>query len=94
VTKTELIARLARAHPHLTVREAQVAVETFFSEVAAAMARGGRVELRGFGSFLVRRLGAWDGRNPRTGAVVSLPERRFPVFRPSKMLGDRLGPAE
>jgi len=94
VTKRELIAQLARTHPHLTVREAQVAVETFFNEVAATMTRGGRVELRGFGSFLVRRLGAWDGRNPRTGAVVSLPERRFPVFRPSSVLGRRLGPTE
>jgi len=94
MTRAELISRLTQAHPHLTEREARVVVATFFSEVAAELCRGDRVELRGFGSFWGRRRRARDGRNPRTGRRVNVPEKRFPVFRPIRLLGDRLGPTE
>jgi integration host factor subunit beta len=94
MTRSELVARLAQAHPHLTEREMRVVVATFFREVAAALRRGDRVELRGFGSFWARRLGARDGHHPGTGRRVGLPEKRFPAFRPSRLLGDRLGPPE
>jgi integration host factor subunit beta len=94
VTKRELIAQLARAHPHLTRRHARVVVATIFAEVAAAMSRGDRVDLRGFGSFGVRRLGARDGHHPGTGRRVGRPEKRFPVFRASRLLSARLGPTE
>jgi integration host factor subunit beta len=94
VTRSELVARLTRAHPHLTEREARIVVATFFREVAAAMCRDDRVELRGFGSFWVRRLGARDGHHPGTGRRVSVPEKRFPAFKPSRLLGGRLGPPE
>jgi len=95
MTRAELISRLTRAaHQHLTKREARIVVETFFKEVAAAMSRGDRVELRGFGSFWVRPRSAREGRNPRTGARVSLPDKHLPAFKQSKFLGDRLGPVE
>jgi integration host factor subunit beta len=94
MTRAELISRLTQAHPHLTEREARVVVATFFSEVAAELCRGDRVELRGFGSFWARSRRARNGRNPATGSHVSVPEKRFPVFRPSKLIGDRLGPPD
>ena len=94
MTKSELVSRLIKVHPQLTERQARIVVLTFFGEVAAALRHGDRVELRGFGSFWTRRLGARNGRHPGTGRRVGLPEKRFPAFRPSKLIGDRLGPAE
>ena len=92
MTRSELVARLTLAHPQLTERQARIVVLTFFGQVAAALCRGDRVELRGFGSFWARSRRARNGRNPATGSHVSVPEKRFPVFRPSKLIGDRLGP--
>jgi integration host factor subunit beta len=94
ITRAELVSRLIEAHPHLTKRQARIVVWTFFNEIAAALCRGDGTDLRGFGSFRTRRIRARDGRNPRTGSHVSVPERRFPIFRPSRLLGDRLGQPE
>jgi len=94
MTKAELVSRLTQLHPHLSRREVRFVIETFFKEVAAAMSRGDRVELRGFGSFWAKPRGARNGRNPRTGVRVSLPDKHLPAFKQSKLLGERLGPAE
>jgi len=94
MTRSELVARLIEVRPHLTDREARMVVGTFFNEVAAAMSRGDRVELRGFGSFWAKHRGAREGRNPRTGAHVSPPDKRLPAFRPSSVIGRRFGPTE
>jgi integration host factor subunit beta len=65
-------------------------VNTIFDEVTAAMARGDRVELRGFGAFSVKQRDARVGRNPRTGETVSVDEKHVPFFKTGKLLRDRL----
>jgi integration host factor subunit beta len=90
MTKSELIARLAQAHPHLYQRDVERIVTTIFEEITAALARGDRVELRGFGAFSVKQRGARIGRNPRTGAAVNVSEKFIPYFKTGKQLRDKL----
>jgi integration host factor subunit beta len=90
MTKSELIARLAAAHPHLYQRDVERIVTTIFEEVAAALARGDRVELRGFGAFSVKQRGARVGRNPRTGASVEVTSKHIPYFKTGKQLREQL----
>src|SRR3546814_9956790 len=70
--KSELINRLAERNQHLTQRDIERIVGTIFDEIATALSRGDRVELRGFGAFSVKRRPARTGRNPRTGAAVEV----------------------
>ena len=86
MTKSELIARLAEANPHLYHRDVERIVTTIFDETAAALARGDRVELRGFGAFSVKERAARIGRNPRTGAAIHIPASRQPKFKAGKGL--------
>src|SRR5881392_2080527 len=90
MTKSELVQRLAEANPDLSQREVEVIVSAIFGEIAAALARGDRVELRGFGAFSVKRRDARVGRNPRTGASVEVAEKHIPFFKTGKQLRDRL----
>jgi integration host factor subunit beta len=90
MTKSELVHRLAEANPHLSQRDVEVIVGTIFDEITAALARGDRVELRGFGAFSVKHRDARVGRNPRTGDSVEVSEKRTPSFRTGKQLHDRL----
>ncbi len=94
--KSELILRLAEANPHLYQRDVERIVSTIFDEIAAALARGDRVELRGFGAFSIKQRPARVGRNPRTGAAVNVPAKNVPFFKTGKELRERLnaGPAE
>jgi integration host factor subunit beta len=73
MTKSELVQRLAEVNPHLYQRDIDFIVTTIFDEIAAALARGDRVELRGFGVFSVKHRDARAGRNPRTGDSVRWP---------------------
>ena len=88
--KSELIQRLHAAKPHLNQRECEAIVDAVFAEVTTALARGSRVELRGFGSFSVRRRDGGMRRNPKTGEKAAVPERNFPLFRAGKELRQRL----
>lgn len=88
--KSELIQRLAEENPHLYQRDVERIVSTVFEEIAAALARGDRVELRGFGAFSVKQREARMGRNPRTGESVPVPEKRVPFFKTGKELRDRM----
>lgn len=90
MTKSDLIKRLAEANPHLTQRDIEKIVSTVFDEVTEALARRDRVELRGFGAFSVREREARVGRNPRTGAEVSVPDKVVPYFKTGKELRERL----
>jgi len=90
MTKSELIARLSEANPHLYQRDIERIVTTIFDEIATALARGDRVELRGFGAFSVKRRDARQGRNPRTGETVSVTEKAVPFFKTGKQLRERL----
>ena len=84
--RSELIQRLADANPTIRVRDITTAVEILFGEIAAGLARGERVELRGFGIFTPRRRKARVGRDPRSGAAVEVAEKSVPFFKASKKL--------
>lgn len=88
--RSELLQALAKENPELRSEDVERAVDTFFDEVAESLARGGRVELRGFGAFSTRRREARKGRNPRTGDTVDVPEKRVPYFKPGKDMRARL----
>ena len=93
MTKSELIQRIAELNPHLYQRDVERIVSTIFDEIADALARGDRVELRGFGAFSVKQRGARVGRNPRTGAAVQVAEKSIPFFKTGKQLRERLNEA-
>ena len=84
MTKSELIADLAAANPHLNTRDVELIVSTIFDEITAALARGSRVELRGFGAFTVKR------RDARTGEAVPVDEKAVPFFKAGKDLRERV----
>jgi len=88
--KSELVAKLAQANPHLYQRDVERIVSTIFDEIGAALARGDRVELRGFGAFSVKSRPARVGRNPRTGQPVQVAEKFVPFFKTGKELRDHL----
>jgi integration host factor subunit beta len=90
MTKSELILRLAEMNPHLFQRDIERIVSTIFEEISAALARGDRVELRGFGAFSVKQRGSRLGRNPRTGEAVAVSEKHIPFFKTGKELRERL----
>jgi integration host factor subunit beta len=69
MTRSELVEELAAVHPHLRRGDIELIVSTIFNQISAALAAGGRVELRGFGSFGTKQRNARDARNPRTGAL-------------------------
>ncbi len=90
MTKSELILHLAEKNPHLYHRDVERIVTAIFDEITTALARGDRVELRGFGAFSVKKRDARLGRNPRTGEAVSVAEKRVPFFKTGKQLRERL----
>jgi integration host factor subunit beta len=90
MTKSELIQRLAERNPHLYQRDVELIVSAIFDEISNALARGDRVELRGFGAFSVKRRDARVGRNPRTGDSVTVDEKHVPFFKTGKQLRERL----
>lgn len=93
MTKSELILRLAELNPHLYQRDVERIVTTIFEEVTEALARGDRVELRGFGAFSVKDRDPRVGRNPRTGEAVKVERKRTPFFKTGKQLRERLNTA-
>ncbi len=90
MTKSELIAELATANPHLRAADVERIVATIFDEITVALARGERVELRGFGAFTVKHRNARTGRNPRTGESVPVDEKAVPFFKAGKELRERV----
>ena len=86
LTRSELITELAASNPHLLKTDVELIVATVFDRITDALARGDRVELRGFGAFTVKRRNARLGRNPRTGAPVPVPAKRLPFFKVGKEL--------
>lgn len=88
--KSELVTRMADKNPHLTRSDLESVVNVIFEEISDTLSSGGRVEIRGFGSFSVKSRPARIGRNPRTGAVVSVPEKNVLYFKTGKDLRERL----
>ena len=90
IIKSELIAKLAEANPHLFQRDVERVVNTVLEEITQALENGDRVELRGFGAFSVRNRPPRLGRNPRTGESVEVKEKHVPFFKTGKELRERV----
>jgi integration host factor subunit beta len=88
--KSDLIAELAASYPHLRQADAELIVTSIVDQITDALARGGRVELRGFGAFAVKQRGARIGHNPRTGVTVQVSEKTVPYFKTGKEMRVRL----
>lgn len=88
--KSELVLRVAAENPHLYQRDVETIVSAILDTIGDALTRGDRVELRGFGAFSVKKRDARAGRNPRTGAAVSVGEKHIPVFKTGKEMRERL----
>ena len=88
--KSELVQKIADANTHLLHRDVERLVGTVLNQIVEALASGKRVELRGFGAFSTRGRKARTGRNPRTGAPVSVEEKYVPYFKCGKELRERL----
>lgn len=88
--RSELIQTIADDNPHLIQRDVERIVNAIFEEITSAMARGERVELRGFGAFSVKQRDARVGRNPRTGEAVDVDAKSVPFFKTGKLLRERL----
>jgi integration host factor subunit beta len=88
--KSELVQRIAERNPHLYQRDIEILVGAILDEIIEALARGDRVELRGFGAFSTRARQARIGRNPRTGGAVQVEDKVVPYFKTGKDLRARL----
>ena len=86
MTKSDLVQTLSEKVTSLTKKECEVIVDTVFHHMKDALHRGEKIEIRGFGSFTVRVRRAKEGRNPKTGEKVSIPEKRIPFFKVGKEL--------
>lgn len=90
MTKSELIERIAQRQSQLVHRDVELAVKTILEHMAECLAGGGRIEIRGFGSFSLHFRSGRVGRNPKTGTPVSLPAKHVPHFKPGKKLRERV----
>ena len=88
--RSELIQKISEENPHLFQRDVERIVNTVFEEIIDALAKGDRVELRGFGAFSVKARDARTGRNPRTGEAVPVDEKAVPFFKAGKELRERV----
>ena len=94
MTKSELIARLAERFPQLVAKDAELAVKVILDAMTDALARGDRIEIRGFGSFSLNHRPPRVGRNPRSGERVDVPEKWVPHFKAGKELRERVDAAD
>ena len=90
MTKSELIARLAERNPQLVAKDADCAVKMVLGAMSEALARGDRIEIRGFGSFTLNYRPPRVGRNPKSGEKVHVPEKYVPHFKAGKELRERV----
>jgi integration host factor subunit beta len=86
MTKSDLVEKLSEKVSTLTKKECEEIVETVFENMKKALHKGEKIEIRGFGSFTVRVRRAKEGRNPKTGEKVAIPEKRIPFFKVGKEL--------
>ncbi len=93
MTKSELIARLASRFPQLVAKDADFAVKMMLDAMSEALAKGDRIEIRGFGSFALNYRPPRTGRNPKSGDKVSVPEKWVPHFKAGKELRERVDEA-
>lgn len=90
MTKSELIEKLSLKQSQLTSKDVEFAVKTLTEQMAQTLASGGRIEIRGFGSFCLHYRPPRVGRNPKTGEAVALAGKHVPHFKPGKELRERV----
>jgi len=90
MTKSDLITAIAIQQSHLPRTDVESAVKCMLEQMSQTLAAGGRIEIRGFGSFTLRYRPPRSGRNPKTGETVALSARYSPYFKPGKALRDRV----
>lgn len=90
MNKSDLIESVSNIYPALRFSEIEKVINTVFNEISAALTRGDRIELRGFGAFSLKHREARIGRNPRVGGQVAIPEKYHPFFRVGKQLRERI----
>jgi integration host factor subunit beta len=93
MTKSDLIDEVVKV-ASVSKKQAETIVNTLFASIIDALQRDDKIELRGFGSFRVRRRRSRQGRNPKTGDRVDVPEKRIPYFKPGKELKDLINDEE
>jgi integration host factor subunit beta len=89
MNKSQLIEALAKDQG-LTIKKAEMVVNTFFDSIKNSLIEGDRVEIRGFGSFKVKSYEGYKGRNPKTGQVIQVDEKKLPFFKVGKELKERV----
>ena len=90
MTKRDLIEQIVELFPAYSRRDAEVIVNAVFDSMTEALCNGERIEIRGFGSFVVKDRRAREGRNPKTGEVVAVAAKRVPFFKVGKELKQRV----
>lgn len=89
MNKSQLIEALAKAE-NLTIKKAEMVINTIFDSIEDALVNGDRVEIRGFGSFKVKDYDGYQGRNPKTGEVIQVGKKKLPFFKVGKELKERV----
>jgi integration host factor subunit beta len=89
MNKSELIEALAKAEG-LTIKKAELIVNVIFEDMSNTLAQEDRIEIRGFGSFKVKNYEGYQGRNPKTGKIIEVPEKKLPFFKVGKGLKERV----
>ena len=90
MTRSDLIARLAERHPQLLGKDAELAVKVILDSMSSTLSTGGRIEIRGFGSFALNYRPPRLGRNPKSGDKVQVPAKYVPHFKAGKELRERV----
>jgi len=90
MTKAHLIEKLGEQAPTLSHRQAELVVNTLFDSIRDSLKNGEKTEIRGFGSFRLRIRQTKEGRNPKTGETVEVPEKRMPFFKAGKEIKELL----
>jgi integration host factor subunit beta len=86
MTKAELVEKVSEKVDGLTKKQTEIIINTIFDSVKDALAKGDKIEIRGFGSFKIRSRKQREGRNPKTGSPVSVPAKKVPFFKAGKEL--------
>jgi integration host factor subunit beta len=89
MTRRELIAAVAAAEG-ITIKEAELTVKTVFASIEQALTKEDRVEIRGFGSFKVKAYRRYQGRNPKSGEIIQVKDKKLPFFKVGKELKERV----
>jgi integration host factor subunit beta len=89
MNKSQLIERIAKEEG-ITIKNAASVVNVVFDSMSDSLAKGDRVEIRGFGSFKVKSYNSYQGRNPKTGEIIQVKEKRLPYFKVGKEMKERV----